>query len=150
MEVTIRPVEPRDADLFNDWVNRIKDLNLFDPAVMEYPGTNTLAVDINGEPALYFPFHPVIAGESLAPKPGLTPREEAVALKKLQEGLVNIAKGLGIREIYFVCKDESLGKFVEHYGYEHLPWNLYRLRVPALTQDEIDSGQLKTEVKKVR
>lgn len=150
MEITIRFAEPKDAPLFTSWVKEIQELNLFDPTVMSYPTTNLLAVDKDGEPILYMPFQAVICGESLAPKPGLSKREEAIALKRVHEGLTNIAKGTGVREIVFVCKDESFAQFITHYGYEELPYKLFRFKVPALTAEELETGQFNNNVKKVQ
>lgn len=126
----VRPAEPRDAEAYLAWLKAASDINLVDPSTVNYPTANTLVVeDRQGEPALMNTFHAVICMEALAPKPGLTPMQEARALKELFDGIKKIAAATGVREIWFGCKDERLAKFIEGRGFERLSFPCFRFKV---------------------
>lgn len=122
MELTARMAEfharQDDRDNFTKWAHETPK-NLFDPAVMFYPTTNTVVVEreIEGEkvPMFFAPFQAVVMLESLAPKPGLSPREMAAVLAKFHEGIVNVCRQQRIREIYFICADERVAEFALHH-----------------------------------
>ncbi len=105
---------PDDRELFTQWAFNTPT-NLFDPKVMFYPTTNTVAVEREGSCIFFGPFQAVVMLESLAPKPGLSPREMAAALSKFHEGIVNICRAQNIREIYFICADERVAEFTLHH-----------------------------------
>lgn len=126
MQLTIRAAEfharASDRELFTKWAFDTPN-NLFDPAVTFYPTTNVLAVEkpLHGaagepagasEPIFFAPFQAVVMLESLAPKPGLSPREMAAAVAKFHEGVVNVCRNMRIREIFFVCADDTITEFV--------------------------------------
>lgn len=105
-----------DRDMFTEWVFGTPN-NLFDQKVMFYPTTNTVVVERESEggtqePIFFAPFQAVVMLESLAPRPGLTPREMAAALSEFHKGIVNMCRALRIREIYFVCADDTIAEFV--------------------------------------
>lgn len=99
-----------DRDLFTKWIHETPN-NLWDPKVMFYPTTNVVMVENQGDPVFFAPFQAVIMLESLAPKPGLSPRMTAAALSKFIEGIVNICRQQRIREVYFICADDNLADF---------------------------------------
>jgi hypothetical protein len=120
MKLSVRAAEfharQSDRDLFTKWAFGT-DNNLFDPKVTFYPTTNVLAVEKEQdggalEPIFFAPFQAVVMLESLAPSPGLSPREMAAALSKFHEGIVNVCLNLRIREIFFVCADDTITDFV--------------------------------------
>lgn len=119
MKLSVRAAEfharQSDRDLFTKWAFETPN-NLFDPKVTFYPTTNVLAVEHEGgngpEPIFFAPFQAAVMLESLAPKPGLSPREMAAVLSKFHEGIVNVCLNLRIREIYFVCADDTITDFV--------------------------------------
>lgn len=121
MQLSIRCAEfgtrQSDRDLFTKWVFDTPN-NLFDPKVMFYATTNTVVVerqadaDSAAEPIFFAPFQAVVMLESLAPKPGISPREMAAALSKFHEGVVNVCREMRIREIYFICSDDRIADFV--------------------------------------
>lgn len=103
-------------------------INLFDPAVMDYPTTRTVVAH-NGEPLMYMPYQQVLMMESLAPKPGISPIEEGLALREITKSVALLASQAGIREAYFLCKDERVVKFASAHGFEVLPWTTMRMRL---------------------
>jgi hypothetical protein len=86
-------------------------------------------VDKEGEPALMNSFQACIVMEALAPKPGISNRDEAMALKELFEGIRLIAEATGVKEVLFGCKDESLNQFVERHGFERLSFPVFRFKL---------------------
>jgi len=127
-QVFVRFAEERDNPQFTAWMNAAQDINLFDPAVMSYPTTRTLLAH-NGEALVYMPIQNALMMESLAPKPGITPIEEAIALREITKAVALLASQQQIRETYFLCKDERVVKFASAHGYEVLPWTTMRMRL---------------------
>ena len=117
MKITIREATPADAEQFMEWFKNTP-LNLSDPGIAQYPLLKTLAVDKDGETITYVPFHPVFVVESLAHKPDITPRENAVALRRAQDAIDALAKQHGVSEVWWQCSDESLIEFAQRHGYE--------------------------------
>lgn len=127
--VTIRTAEPKDAKNYSDWLKAASTINLVDYKVYEYPAINTVVVEKNGEPILMNSFHPVLMMEALAPKPGLSPMDEARALKQLFDGIKNIAAATGVKEIWFGCSDPRMDVFVQRHGFEKVSFPVYRIKV---------------------
>lgn len=127
-QVFVRLAEDKDASQFEEWVKAAQEINLFDPNVMTYPTTRTLVAH-NGENLLYMPVQNVLMMESLAPKPGIAPIDEAVALREITKTVAFMASQQGIREQYFLCKDERVVKFGSAHGYEVLPFKVLRMKV---------------------
>jgi len=126
----IRDAEPKDAQNYSEWLTAASGINLVDPAVYKYPTCVTAVVeDKEGQPALMNSSHLVLVMEALAPRPGLTPLQEARALKELFEAVKEIARKSGVREILFGCKDERVHKFIEGRGFEKLNFPVFRFKV---------------------
>lgn len=119
MKTTVRLANESDAQNFVEW-QESTELNLFDPTIATYPSLRTLAVDIDGAPVSYVPFHPVIAVESIGHKPNLSPRENAYALRKIQNALEELARTYGMAEIWWQCADPTLIELAKRHGYEVL------------------------------
>lgn len=125
----VRPAQPEDAATYAGWLQEAEDVNLVDRLVYEYPTCQTLVVERDGEPQLINSFHAVLVMEALAPKPGITPLQEARALNELFEEVKRVARAVGVKEIMFGCKDERLGKFIEGRGFERLKFPCYRFKL---------------------
>lgn len=128
MKITIRLAEEKDAEKFVEW-SRSTPNNLFDPAISTYPSLITLAADKGDETISYVPFHPVVVIESIAHKPDITPRENAVVFRKAQDAIEALAKQKGIAECWWMCADESLIKFAQRHGYEVVKTTVLRKKV---------------------
>lgn len=118
-QVFVRFAEPKDDAEFTAWVKAAQDINLFDPKVMTYPTTRTLVAH-NGESLVYMPVQTTLTMESLAPRPGIAPIDEAIALREITKAVALLASQAGVREVYFPCKDERVVKFATNHGYEEL------------------------------
>lgn len=146
-----RTAEPKDAQMYFDWLKEASSINLVDTGVYSYPACNTIVVEADDEPVLMNSFHPVAMMEALAPKPGLSPKDEARALRELYDAVRRIAVFTGIREVWFSCIDNRLKKFIEHQGFEQVTTPVYRIKVggpndplnerrPGQAQEEPNSG----------
>jgi hypothetical protein len=127
--MSIRAAEQRDAETYANWLTAAADINLADPEVYKYPTCNTVVVERKGEAKLMNSFHLVLMVEALAPKPDISPMDEARALKELFGTIEEIAKASGVREVWFGCKDPRVEKFVQRHGIEEVPYKMFRKRV---------------------
>lgn len=127
--MSIRNAQSEDAATYAEWLKEAEDINLVDRKVYEYPTCQTLVVENNGQPQLMNSFHAVLVIEALAPRPGITPLQEARALNELFEKIKQVARDAGIREIMFGCRDERLGKFIEGRGFERLSFPCFRFKL---------------------
>ena len=118
MPIEVRAAQPEDAQTYAVWLNEASAINLVDPKVYAYPTCNTLIVDKDGSPDLMNSFHLVINLEALAPRPGITPRQEARALNALFNRVKEIAALSGVKEIRFTCSDPRLEKFILSRGFQ--------------------------------
>lgn len=128
----IRDAEPRDSENYTKWLFAASDKNLLDLEVYKYPTCITsVAENKAGEPVLMNSAHLVLVMEALAPRPGLSPLQEARALKELFEAMKEVARKSGVREILFGCKDESLAGFIKDRGFERVNFPVFRYKVEA-------------------
>lgn len=94
-----------------------------------YPTCTTVVIEKAGEPILMTSYHAILMVEALAPQPGLSPMNEARALKTLFDGVEKAAKDLGIKEIWFGCSDERVQKFATRHGIERVPFAVFRKKL---------------------
>ncbi len=135
---TLGAMPKEDAATFVDWVWKAREINAFDPSILTYPRTVMLTADDSEGPVLFLPVQPVLMLESLAPRPGLSPRKEALALWKLGECLEQVSRDTGIQEQYFLCKDPRVTEICSKHGWEILEgYSILRkkIAVPELPQD---------------
>jgi hypothetical protein len=136
-ETTTRAAQPHDSKNYSDWLKAASDINLVDTKVYSYPTCNTVVVEQDGEPVLMNSFHAVLVMEALAPKPGLSPKDEALALRELYATVQRIADATGVREVWFMCADERLHKFIERRGFEKVNTAMFRITVGTDTRHKI-------------
>lgn len=119
-----------------EWAAAIKDLNLADPEILKYEKvTYYAAFRQNGKILGYMPAQLTVTLESLAPNPEASEDEWVLALKSLIQAVVHDAEREGIREIYFVCKDERVVKIAKKHGFTEIPWTVLSLDVRDLEAD---------------
>jgi N-acetylglutamate synthase-like GNAT family acetyltransferase len=135
-QVWVRPLEERDLPKLADWITRIADKNILDPDVLKYPETTVLCAHTDKQ-RLFMPVQLAAMLESLAPAPDLTPMEFSECIKQLVKAVALAARGKGVHEVYFLCKDEDVVKLAKHHGFEELPYKTLRLKLDRIeTQDE--------------
>lgn len=128
MKISLRAAEPKDAPQYLAWCRSTKN-NLFDPGIVQYPSLLTIAIDRDAETIAYVPFHPVVVIESLAHKPDVSPRENAIGMIKAEAEILRIARAKGIAECWWMCADESLVEFALNHGYEEVKTKVLRKKV---------------------
>lgn len=135
-------VSPEQAVEFVDWVWKSRHVNCFDPDVVSYPRSTMLwAADSDG-PLLYLPIQPVLMLESLAPRPELSPRKEAIALWQLGLMLESISKETGMQETYFLCKDDTVADICKQHGFSEMEgYRILKKKVPTITVEEIKAKE---------
>lgn len=112
-------MEPPEQQEFTDWVQKTP-LNMFDPDVIGYPCAMMLkAFDENGA-LLYIPLQSVLMYDSIAAKPGITPKQEALSMWRIGELVDSIQKDLGYGESYFVCRDDRVADICLRHGFEEI------------------------------
>ena len=129
-------LSPEEVAQFIDWVWKARDINCFDMDVMKYPRTVVVSADDNDGALLYMPIQPALMLESLAPRPGVSPRKEAMALWKIGETLEQISKHTGIQEQYFLCKDDRVANLCARHGFEEMKgYRLLKKKIPLPVSD---------------
>lgn len=135
----IRAAQDKDAELYAEWLAKSSDINLVDRGVYTYPTAQHLVVERDGSRQLMNSIHAVLVMEALAPRPDITPMQEARALDELFEKVKEVAHAAGIKEIMFGCKDERLEKFLlekekknksrKKKGFERLNFPVFRVKL---------------------
>ena len=131
-DIWVRYARPDESEQIVAWSARIKDLNLADPELASYPTLRVLCAHSDGKVLLYTPSQEALVLEGLAPNPEATELEIAMALKQTIARYAGIAEDRGIREIYFLCKDERVVKIARRHGFDIMPWTCLCLDVKDL------------------
>jgi hypothetical protein len=130
-------VTEEQAKQFIDWVWQSRHINCFDPDIVGYPRTIMLRAEDNDGPLLYLPVQPVLMLESLAPKPGISERKEALSLWKLGQLLEDISRKTGIQEQFFLCKDDRVADICKAHGFTELEgYRILRKKIAPVTLEE--------------
>jgi hypothetical protein len=129
--VWVRKVEKRDVAELGQWLNETPD-NLFDPAPFFYPLTTTDVAFKRDKKIGFMPAQQVMMLESLAFNPASTERERAIALSELMKSAIAHARDKQVKEIYFVCKDDSTAEFAKRHLFEELKHRTFRLKIDSL------------------
>lgn len=103
--------------------------NAFDPDVLEYPLTTTLAAHSNGTTYAYMPVNPVLMLESIGMTNGHTPQEQANAVMEMTKTAAALGHINGYREVYFLASDETTANGAKLMGFEELPYKCFRLKL---------------------
>jgi hypothetical protein len=127
-QYTVRLASEQDAAKLAEWLIKTPN-NLFDPDVAKYPNLRTLAVEMDGEPLFYFPFHVVLQGESLALNPDADKKHVAYGLRTLEKALLAISEQYGIREMFAACADDGFSTFMERHGWTPVQHKYLRRKV---------------------
>lgn len=137
--IWVRPIKPEESATFLDWSLENADKSEFDPAVPLYPSSSTwCAYDKTGPVAYQTIQQPIMITEplmleSLAPRPGNTPSQNALAMKELTQTAITLAHCKGAGEIYFLSSDLETDKFAANHIFEKLPFTVYRVRLSDLS-----------------
>ena len=124
-QLKIGYIRPEEQQTFIEWVNKTSG-NLFDADILKYPTLRVLT-SYNGEPVAFLPMQQALFLESLAVKEETM--QNAQAFRDLVKGAEQHASSIGIRELYFLCKDERVIQIAENHGFELVPFPLVRMKL---------------------
>lgn len=123
IEAEMMPISAMSEQDVNDFMAYVwsqKPLNMFDPEIIGYPRTVMLRAKSEDENQLFIPLQSVLMYDAIAPKPGLSPREEALALAKIGKVVDQAALDSGTREVFFFCRDDRVADLCAAHGYEEI------------------------------
>ena len=126
--MTTRRATVEDIPKFAEYMQGNLERNHFDPEVLAYPTTRVMAIEDDGDPALFVPYTLTLSLDSMAPKPGLSSPKKALALRELLTTVIGIADQSGIGEIHFQSDDEPTIEFAQNHGFEVLEMKTLRLK----------------------
>jgi len=130
--VFVRSIRQDEAQMYFQWATE-SSINEFDPDVaLSDTSTTWCAYDRDG-PLAYQTLQQPIFLESLAPRPGITKEQAALALKELTQNAITQAHLRGIKEIYFLGSDKDTDEFASNHIFERVNMPLFRLKVKDLT-----------------
>ena len=102
-----------DQKLFIDWIWKARSINCFDPDVLNSPRVIMAKASSSEEGSqLFIPLQATLMWESIAPRPGISERVEALSLARIEARVVSAMQDAGFGESYFLCKDDTLANFV--------------------------------------
>lgn len=129
--VFVRPAKQTEGQLYFDWANE-NIVNEFDPEVAKFPSSFTwCAYDKNG-PLAYQTVQQPFMLESLAPRPGSTKQQIAIALKELTQNVITQASLKGIGEIYYLGTDADTDAMASNQIFTELPYKIFRIKIKDL------------------
>lgn len=112
-------LSPADLQLFLHWVLNTPQ-NCYDPSILSYQRATLLAADDPDGPFAFLPMQMVLMLESLAVMAGTSPRKMALALANFGKAIDEIAQGVGVNEVYFLCRDNDVADMCANHGFEEL------------------------------
>lgn len=131
---TVGDLSEQDKKNFAEWVWGARNINYFDPDVLRYPRTIITSAEDEGGALLYIPVQPVLMFESIAPRPELSPRKEALSLWRIGQMLEDVSKLTGYREQY--CKDDRVADICAKHGFTEMEGYRILKKKIALPKDD--------------
>jgi len=131
--VFVRPIRADESQMFFEWATENADKSKFDPEVPLFPSSVTWCAYDKEGPLAYQTIQTPLMLESLAPRPGNTPQQNAAALKELTQNAVTVAHAKGIGEIYFLGSDSDTDEFATNHIFERVNLPVYRCKLKDLT-----------------
>lgn len=124
------PTEEKEQ--FKVWASAQKDLNCFDNSILTYPHLSVAVASDGDGPFFFVPLQVAFLYESIATRPGAVgPLKEALALRRIEFMVDDIARKAGLREQYFICKDNRVSDICARRGFEEMTgYRTLRRRTP--------------------
>ena len=123
-----RPADPQDAARMAEWSVHTPS-NGFDPDTATYPHLFTFAIEDKDGPILYVPTHPVLVIESVACRPGITPKQYIQALLEAKRVTEQYAQQYQMREIYTSSGYAPMLRTLRRHGYEPIVGTALRKKI---------------------
>lgn len=129
--VFVRPAKQTEGQLYFDWANE-NIVNEFDPEVAKFPSSFTWCAYDKDGPLAYQTVQQPFMLESLAPRPGSTKQQIAIALKELTQNVITQASLKGIGEIYYLGTDADTDAMASNQIFTELPYKIFRIKIKDL------------------
>jgi hypothetical protein len=124
----IRTATEADVEALAEWAFSTPE-NGLDPAIASYPHLTVFVVEDENGPLLYTPTHPVLAIESNAVRPGITPRQYMTALLAMKDQTESFARQYNMRGIVTSSAFPPMTKTLRRHGYVTPPGTAFWKRV---------------------
>lgn len=123
--IFVRKADPK-FEPVKEWV-AANNRTGFDPKVLDYPSTEVLAA-YNGQTLAYLPVKTVAVFDSVGFAPGIDQTAKTAAMIEMVKSTVTLAYQGGIRELWFLTKDDSVVGGAKLMGFKELE-DLHVLRM---------------------
>ena len=130
--VYVRPIWDSEGKQFLDWALE-NSHGEFDAQVPLFNSSTTWCAYDKDGPLVYQTVQRPIMLESLAPRPGATKQQVAVAMKELTQNAITLAHSTGAGEIYFLGSEEDTEDLATNQIFERVILPCYRLKIKDLT-----------------
>ena len=130
--VYVRPIEANEGNMFLGWA-RENPHGEFDPQVPLFPSSTTWCAYDKDGPLVFETIQRPLMLETLAPRPGATKEQVALAMKELTQNAITLAHTAGAGEIYYLGSEEGTDAMATNQIFEELKFKVYRLKIKDLT-----------------
>lgn len=130
--VYVRPIEGNEGRMFLDWATE-NERGAFDPQVPLFPSSTTWCAYDKDGPLVFQTTQRPLMLESLAPRPGATKEQVALALKELTQNAITQAHISGAGEIYYLGSDADTDALSTNQIFEEVKMKVFRVKVRELT-----------------
>ena len=121
----------KDGQMYFDWA-RENPVNEFDPEVGLFPSSFTWCAFDKDGPLAYQTIQQPFMLESLAPRPGASKQQIAVALKELTQNAITQANLKGVGEVYYLGTDADTDAMATNQIFEELKFRIFRVKLKDL------------------
>ena len=128
----VRPIKENEGRLFLDWATE-NSHGEFDPQVPLFPSSTTWCAYDKDGPLVFQTIQRPLMLETLAPRPGATKEQVALAMKELTQNAITTAHVLGAGEIYYLGSDDGTDALATNHIFEELPYKVFRVKIRELT-----------------
>jgi hypothetical protein len=130
--VYVRPAADNEGQLFFDWANE-NPHGEFDPQVALFKSSTTWCAYDKDGPLVFQTIQRPLMLESLAPRPGATKEQVAMAMKELTQNAITQAHLSGAGEIYYLGSDADTDALSTNQIFEEVPYKVFRVKIRELT-----------------
>jgi hypothetical protein len=130
--IYVRPAAAGEAQLVYDWAAE-NSHGEFDPEVVRFPSSRTWCAYDKDGPLVFQTTQQPLMLESLAPRPGATKEQVAMAMKELTQNAITQASIGGVGEIYYLSSDPDTDKLAANQIFEEVKMKVYRVKLRNLT-----------------
>ena len=135
--IYVRPAQAHEGQLVFDWGMENTNGN-FDPEVARFKSSITWCAYDKDGPLVFQTIQRPLMLESLAPRPGATKQQIALAMKELTHNAICQAHIMDAGEVYYLGSDEDTDKFSTNRIFEELPYKVFRVKIADLLKRDTE------------